>query len=329
LSFGFFLSPSVTADTNLVTTASWTIDGAVDPGPNPRDIMVSVDGKAAGTFSELKVYSTVASGVVAQVFSVKGNGMLQPALPPPGEVGGAFYLASYWDCAQGLVPPLAIVELNLKSKVGKNSPLQWRGKLSNSNSLESTSFSLKFYPPKTDSVQVDVRYRLVATRDFCVDATAADKPDTFRAVTMAANYISADAQDNDTLRYVRLLEKICLGFGICHTRSASFCAAFTNATGYVLAQSYRLGGQRLFLEHSQAVPRNTPTLAVFFQSPPRGRFKPQGFVTATDDPTAPNVSVWGNWSDAKTSYRAGKKLGQFRYSLEASTPKPLGCDRPQ
>ena len=43
------------ADTNIFNNGIWVIDGASDTGPNSRDIIVTVDGAPAGSFSELKV----------------------------------------------------------------------------------------------------------------------------------------------------------------------------------------------------------------------------------------------------------------------------------
>ena len=51
----FALSPSF-ADTSLFNKERWVVNGATDTGPNPRDIMVSVEGEFVGNFSELKIF---------------------------------------------------------------------------------------------------------------------------------------------------------------------------------------------------------------------------------------------------------------------------------
>jgi hypothetical protein len=55
--------------------------------------------------------------------------------------------------------------------------------------------------------------------------------------------------------------------------------------------------------------------------------KAQGFVTASADPAAQNVNLWANWTDAKPSYRSGKRIGKFYYSLQAVPPSTYTCDQ--
>jgi hypothetical protein len=104
----------------------------------------------------------------------------------------------------------------------------------------------------------------------------------------------------------------------------SSCEALTNQTGYILTKPPPSG--RLQLVHTQSVPRNTPTLAVSFRSPGPSRFKPQGFLMETNDATVANVSYWANWTKARRTYLAGQRVAKFRYVLEASSPRKLGCD---
>src|SRR5436190_1240099 len=40
---------------------------------------------------------------------------------------------------------------------------------SNGDSLHATDLQLKFSPPDTNSIALEVRYRLIASRDVCVD----------------------------------------------------------------------------------------------------------------------------------------------------------------
>ncbi len=71
---------------------------------------------------------------------------------------------------------------------------------------------------------------------------------------------------------------------------------------------------------------NAPTLAVRFMTPPPGQIRPQGLESASADPTAENISFWGNWHTAKGTYRGGKKVAKMRYMLEVIPPGALSCD---
>jgi hypothetical protein len=319
---------TVRADTNLYDNGTWFVDGATDPGPNPSDIGVTMDDVPVGSFSELKLYFNVPNVGTTQVFSIKGNGTLQPSLPPPSEAGGVFQMASYWDCEQGFIPSVEIQQLDLRSKTNGNGTLQMRGQISNLNSMQASDLMLKFHPVETDSVRVDVRYQLKATRDFCVDLTKDNTQDEFRAVTMLTNFLSTETNANNQVRYTKITDKICTGYD-CWTKKKSFCADLLNQDGYVINTPHRLGKPELFLMHKTPVPRNTPTLIVSFRSPRKGHIKPQGSVIASSDPTALNVNVWGNWLDAKRQYKAGRKVGRFRFALEIEPPQERNCDREQ
>jgi hypothetical protein len=80
------------------------------------------------------------------------------------------------------------------------------------------------------------------------------------------------------------------------------------------------------LVNDGTVNTNSPTLAVKFMNPSAGKLRPQGLETATSDPTAENVSYWGNWGHVKKTYRARKKVTKVRYMLEVSSPGTLSCD---
>jgi hypothetical protein len=53
---------------------------------------------------------------------------------------------------------------------------------------------------------------------------------------------------------------------------------------------------------------------------------PQGYVTGTLDPDADNIDLWGNWSGARASWKAGERIGRFSYVLEAAPPAPVECE---
>lgn len=313
------------ADTNLVTLPNWIVDGAVDSSPAARNINIVVDKLPAGAFSELKVYYNFGGTDAMQVFSVTGRGAIRPSLPPPGEPGGSFLLTGYLDCEQGFVGDMAITDLEFRSKAGKNAPLVVRGQISNENSLKSVGFTMKFYPAQTNNVMVDVRYRLKATRDVCVDTPG--HAANFQIARMQSNFMSADTNQNNRIRLVKLDQRICDPYTGCHSSKSSLCADLAGIDGYVFGKPRKLAEAELVLLHTLTTPGNTPTLAITFRGPRHNHIKGQGQVTGTTDPRAENVSVWGNWVDARQSYKANRSVGRFHYRLEARDPKDPNCDQ--
>jgi len=320
------LSRRVCADTNVVTSGAWIVDGTDDTGTNPVSIAMSAKKKAIGSFSELLIsYNSGGTGVV-DVCTIKGNGEIRLALLPPGEFGGAFYMTGYWDCDEGFVPAMMITQLEVRVQGGQHGAVELRGRITNGTSMEAKDFLMKLSPPGAKLTRADVSYNLYATRDICVDQTTRTNADDFLAVRMAANYLSPDVQENDQARYVKITQKVCVSF-VCVTKKKSFCDDLVNEDGYIVGSPVSLRGGVLYLVHRQPVPRDTPTLQVKFTRPSSSSVKPQGFVTASADPAAQNVSLWANWSDAKPSYRKGKKISKFRYSLQVAPANTSSCDQ--
>ncbi len=306
------------AETNLFFSGKWAVDGVVDSLTNMPPIRV-VTGKVTTVVSELKFFYNFDGTHLVQVFSVTGSGTFQPALPAPGEVGGAFQLGTYRDCTQGLVGPLAVTDLVFPSKAKRNGILQLTGKLANGNSLRGDKLVMTFHPPLTNSIRVDVQCRLVATRDFCVDQTYATEQDKFRVVTMTASYLSPTEYDNNLTWYMWLAEKHCFGWYGCWTRYKSDCVSVTNQLpGYLIDTPHRLGKPWLTLAHTTALPHATPSLQVAFRSP--SGIRPQGFLAV------PTVELWGNWSGIKKSYKARHSVSRLNCFLEATAPRQVGCD---
>ena len=156
------------ADTRLFTGEKWTVDGAVDTAPNPRNIAVTVNGQGAGAFSELKLFYDLPGGTF-QVFSVKGSGALRPALPPPGQFGATFYVTGYWECDRGFIQNTAITALGIAIDPERPGGLRLAGTASNLASFAADDFTLRLSPPTAISVKVDVSYTLRATAPLCVD----------------------------------------------------------------------------------------------------------------------------------------------------------------
>jgi hypothetical protein len=77
--------------------------------------------------------------------------------------------------------------------------------------------------------------------------------------------------------------------------------------------------------HASDRPRPTPTVAIRFLEPPPAEVTPQGYVSATLDPDADNIDVWGNWDAARERYRAGERIGRFTFVLETLAPGGAPC----
>ena len=149
------------------------MEGAVDPAPDARDFNMVVDKLPSIAFSELKIFLNFDRTNAAQLFSLKGSGIIQPSLPRSGESGGAFLLTGYWNYEDGFVGSMGITDLEFRTKGGSKT-LIVRGMIFNGDSLHATDLLLKFFTPDTNSLILEVTYRLVALRDLCVDVTHHD-----------------------------------------------------------------------------------------------------------------------------------------------------------
>ena len=316
------------ADTNVVDQGGWVIDGTDDTGPNPTNIAMSIHGHAAGSFSKLVVSYDVGGTGVVTVGTITGAGEIRLAPPPPGEFGGSFFTTGYWDCDDGFIPTMMLTELDIRVKGGKNGSLQLKGKISNGTSMAAKNFQLKLYAPQPDLVRADVRYSLVATRDFCVDQTIHTNADNFPVLRMAGNYLSATDQDVDKVRYFKVVGKTCV-LGHCVTQKDTYCNDLVNQDEFIFDGGTRIGDPMIFLAHSQTVPRNTPTLEARILKPVHAQIRIQGTVAASADPTAQNVNFWGNWTEARDQYRDGHKVGKFQYRLQAVPARAITCDHEQ
>lgn len=315
------------ANTNLLTSRAWVVEGAEDTGPNPRDISVVVDKLPAGTHSELKVFFNFGGTNLQQIFSLKGQGAIQPIVPPPLVPGASFRLTSYRDCDAGLVGPMGITDLEFRSSNSRNAPLRVKGRLSNFDSLVATDLSMKFYAPETNAVAVDIRYKLTTTREVCVDRTLEKQQDEVRLAGIEANFTSPATNQNSRLRYVRIKDKTCPIVSDCVKAKEAFCADLDNVTGYLFGKSRLFADKTLQLLHTNSLPQNTPTLEIDFRTPSHRRAKPQAFIEATTDPSEPNVVAWGNWVRAHKTYKAGSTLTRVRVILVAREPHNPRCDQ--
>lgn len=317
-----FAAPAF-ADVTLLDDGRWRVIGVEDAGP--PQIAASVDGVPAGSFSELR-FLDAASGF-AQVLALHGDGTLAPQVAG-APAGATATLGSYWECELGLIGPLRIVALDLPERSKKNGVLRLEGQLSNGDSLVSDELDVRIQPPHPERTQVELAYRLVATREICIDRERRDAPEEFHVVEIAAKFRGPGAHSNDLARYVRTLRLDCDLFD-CDIDRISFCAPLENATGYVLDNPSRLDGRRLGLFHTSNVPEPTPTLGIEMRSPSPHSIAPQGFVTENADPDARNVAFWADWVDVRGRYADGRKLAWFRFMLEAEAPRAPGCDRVQ
>jgi hypothetical protein len=316
------------ADTNLVNKGSWVIDGTDDTGPNPTNIAMSVRRQAAGSFSELVVSYDVGGTGVVTVCKITGAGEIRLAPPPPGEFGGSFFTTGYWDCDDGFIPAVMLTELDIRVKGGKNGSVELKGRISNGTSMAAKDFQLKLYAPQPDLVRADVRYSLMATRDFCVDQTVHTNAENFPVIRMTGNYLSATTQSVDKVRYFKVVSKTCV-LGHCVVQKDTYCIDLVNQDEFIFDGGSRIGDPMIFLAHSQALPRNTPTLEARILKPIHAQIRVQGSVAASVDPTAQNVNFWGNWTEARPQYRDRQKVGRFQYRLQAVTDRTITCDHEQ
>ena len=204
LSVTLAVASTAVADVTLFNESGWRVDGVEDLSAAPfgfGSISVSTNGVAAGQFLDLKIFFDLGSNGVPQVFSVMGTGLLRPALPP-GEFGAAHRIVGYWDCDTGTFLDTGISVLNIQIDSKKHNDLQMTGRLSNFSSVEAKDLALLFLPPTTDSVHVEISFKLSATRDFCVDKTHQVSNEAFRVARLVANYVSPQVHDSDVARYV-------------------------------------------------------------------------------------------------------------------------------
>ncbi|MEI6084157.1 MAG: hypothetical protein WCS70_07640 [Verrucomicrobiota bacterium] len=312
------------ADPTLFNNGTWSVQGTTDLATNAGPIAVSVGGVPVGNFTELKIFRAFTGVGTPQIFSVKGRGAIQAVVPPPGVFGGTFYLSGYWDCAVGYVPTMAITQLEI-SDADNGTTLVLKGSASNLTSMQTSDFKLKFPNNQAnDSVRVEVSYTLYATRDICVDKSQQDQSRTFSTARIAANYITGSVNENDFLRYFTVTDQRC-DCCSCYNVTGPVCGGLDNWDNYLVCFKDRLTDPRIFLVHQDNTPRNTPTLVMHFENPNPHNVRPQGFAFLTADPTKQNVDVWGNWQKVKDSYKAGRRVGKFRYTLQAAAPTFYNC----
>lgn len=310
-----FALGSVLADTLLFSQDNWIVDGAADTGTNPPPVnmRVSVEGKPVGRYSELKIHHEIGGLGAPQVFSVKGNGAMRAVLPPPGEFGGTFYATGYWDCDAGFLQGMRFLKLDIRLDPKDPGILRIRGKASNQDSLRAPNFTIRVLPVTSAFFSARASYKLIATRDLCVDFNRQMLHEGFRVARIASNYLSGATHDSDQARYV-------------NSEQVKFCAGLLNQNGFIFANPLPMGQARLFLVHRDDEPRATPTLRIRFGMPAPAQITPQGYVTQSVNPNDDNVDLWGNWDSVAASYTRGAAVGKFLYDLEASAPMPLSCD---
>jgi hypothetical protein len=315
------------AETNLFDNGTWSLIGIEGLNPDAHKIAVTIDKQAAGAYSHLLLQYNFEEVGPARTCEISGEGPIRMLLPPPSAPGGYFELASYWDCATGLVRGVAFTEISFQTKGNSKSALKATGKLSNFDSLEATKVKMEFSPADTNRVQFELKYQLRATRDICVDLTGHDNQDEFRTATINAYYLSAESNQNDLVRYTRIKSKNCDPYSGCHVSKETFCASLAGEGGYLFGVPRAMADPTLALFHTSRLPVETPSLAVDFRSPQRSALKPQAFIAPVADGVVENVSVWANWLGVKKEYRRGHGLKSFRLILFARDPFTPKCDQ--
>jgi hypothetical protein len=318
------LSARCAADTVLYNDGVWVVNGIDQAGTNLNRIAVSVGGEPAGSYTELAVFRSFGGGF-PQVYSIKADGGLQPAVPASGVLGGTFQLGGYSDCFAGKRLDLRFVTLNLQPNTTKFNSLVFNGVVSNGSTLQATDYCMTLSLPNDNTVRMDVRYALYATANLCVDQFEQQSGQGFLAVRIASNYISNQIMDNDGMRVKGFLGPFCDCCG-CWWERGYICANFTNQTGSVLPYPAAMAGSRLLMLHRQVGPNNTAALSIDLKSPSRSGCTVQGSTVLSDDPSTNNVEIWINWDKAKPQYAVGQKVRTFRFRFEAEVPQPERCD---
>ena len=318
------LAAPAAAQGTLLEDGRWRVSGVVDSGA--PQIVTSVDGLASGAFAALR-FAYADGTTFHEVLVLHGDGTLEPALPG-GVPGASASLGSYWDCERGLLGPLRFVAIDLPARSRKSGVLDLGGLLSNLDSLESEKLWIRIRPPKPERLRLELRYRLRATRELCIDRVRRDTEEEFHVVELAASYLGPGVNTNDLTRYVKDVRLDCDGFD-CDLDKRTFCAPLSNETGYVIDKPHRLESRVLSLFHTSDAPAPTPTLELELRAPNPHNLKPQGFVTESSDPAERNVAFWADWVEVRSRYAAGRKLASFRFALEAELPRSPSCDRVQ
>jgi hypothetical protein len=315
------------AQTGLFDNGTWSLIGIEGVDPSAHKIAVTVDKQAVGAFSQLVLRYNFENFGPSATCQISGEGPIRMLMPPPSAPGGHFELASYWDCTAGLVPGVAFTEIEFQTKGNAKRPLKATGKLSNFDSLEATKVKMQFPPADTNRVAFEMKYQLRATRDICVDVSGHDNQDEFRTATISANYLSAETNQNDLVRYTRIKDKKCDPYSGCHLSKETYCAPLLGESGYLFGSPRPMADPTLTLFHSSSLPLPTPSLAIDLNSPSRKSLKPQAFIAPVADTEVENIVVWANWLNVKKEYRARHKLSNFRVTLFARDPRKPSCDQ--
>ncbi len=242
MGIGATASQAVFADTNLVSQKSWVVDGTDDPATNASSIAVTVNGHAIGSFGELAFSCEIEGTNAVPEGVVKGSGEVQLAVPN-GPFGGSFFLTGYWDCDAGYVPTMAITDLDIWVKGGKKAVVEMKGKISNGVSMAAEDFELIMMMPKTELMEAELSYKLVASADVCVDDVIHTNQGNFQVARMASNYLSPDVNENNVARFSKVTSHICV-LDFCKTTTKSFCHALANQDSLVLTNKPpQLGGR--------------------------------------------------------------------------------------
>ena len=318
------LAAPAAAQGTLLDDGRWRVVGVADAAA--PQIFVSVDGVPSGAFAALR-FAYAGDAGFEEVLVLRGDGNIEPTLPG-GVPGASASLGSYWDCEAGLVGPLRFVSLELPARSKKSGRLDLRGQLSNLDSLQSEKFRLRIRTPKPERLRLEFRYRLVTTRELCIDRDRRETEEEFHVVELAASFLGPGAHTNDLTRYVKDLRLDCDLFD-CDVDKVTFCAPLANETGYVIDTPKRLDGRVLSLFHTSSAPEPTPTLELELRAPHPHNLKPQGFVTESSDPAERNVAFWADWVEVRGHYGARRTLANFHFALEAEPPRSPGCDRVQ
>jgi hypothetical protein len=312
------------ADTVIYDDGVWRVSGLENPVTNANRIAVSVGSQPSGSFTELRIYRSYAGGF-PQVYLIQAEGVLTPAVPPNGDLGGTFHLTGYWDCYVGQRLDVRITSLNLQPNTGNTTALKFTGTLSNGTSLQASDLRLKLQLKDDSTVQLNVRYTLYATSFLCIDPYRQTFGEGFQFARIASNFVSDQIKANDGARAKTVIGQNCGCCG-CNRITGFVCANFVSTNGYVYPYPVRMVDTGLYVSHGIPGPLNTTALTIDMKNPRPSSTSAQGYLAATTDPAVNNVDVWVNWDKAQPQYSPGQKVRAFQFNLIASVPEPKSCD---
>lgn len=314
----------------------WAVDMcATDPHVAiPMDVVL--DGVAQGQAALVRVYHQsqgyAGSPQVAVIYASGFVRLKQNADPsPPIPFGSSFILGpAYWPDAVTYHHNPQLTHLSFDTTWLPTGPLRMRTQGINQDF--DVSYELVLPPPRDCQTRLHVTQTYTATDNITIDPTRRAESQGFKLVQISSMFINEDGTCDG-------------GYTDCHdSNAARFISsdlvrhqvAFADLTpsAFIFDSSISLGSTWLDVLHTddESWQGNTPNVRIALDALPDDHtITPQGWISATTNPSEDNVSLWLH-SDgpASQSWTTGES-DQVSYWLLAQDdpPKPwadLGLD---